>query len=269
MADHEKSAHKDGGARLVQPRRVTLMQRLQSNFLTGLVVVAPLVITVYLTWGFINFVDDRVVPWVPDVYNPRTWLEVDIPGFGLLIFGVFTTLVGYLARKVFGRQLIRVGENIIDRMPVIRTIYNALKQIVETILSQSATSFQHACLIEYPRRGAWAIAFVSTRTRGELLAATGEDEMISLFLPTTPNPTSGFLLFLPARDVKLLDMTVEEAAKLVISAGLVSPPTKAEKLAAERSADSRRRALARAAGAGATMPDPSPTPSRRHPPHQK
>ena len=252
MADGDSRDTK--GGKLLRRRRVPLTQRLQANFLTGLVVVAPLVITLYLTWAFIEFVDARVVPWVPAPYRPGAWLDIDIPGFGLLIFLLFTTFVGYLARKVFGRQLIRFGETLIARMPVVRWIYNALKQIVETILSQSASSFQQACLIEYPRRGTWAIAFVATDTKGELLEKSGEERMISLFLPTTPNPTSGFLLFLPARDVHLLDMTVEEAAKLVIFAGLVSPPTKAEKLARERSAESRRRALARAAQAGAPPP---------------
>ena len=253
MADGDK--REDGRRpRLLRRRRVPLSQRLQANFLTGLVVVAPLVITLYLTWAFIEVVDARVVPWVPSAYRPGAWADVDIPGFGLLIFLVITSLVGYLARKVFGRQLIRFGENLIARMPIVRWIYNALKQIVETILSQSASSFQRACLIEYPRRGIWAIAFVAIDTKGELLEKSGEERMISLFLPTTPNPTSGFLLFVPARDVHMLDMTVEEAAKLVISAGLVSPPTRAEKLARERSAESRRRALARAAQAGAPPP---------------
>ena len=259
MAERKTRAG-EKGARRLRRRRVSLTQRLQANFLTGLVVVAPLVITLYLTWAFIEFVDARVVPWVPTAYHPRTWLDVDVPGFGLLIFLLFTAIVGYLARKVFGRQLIRLGEDLIDRMPVVRWVYNALKQIVETILSQSASSFQQACLIEYPRRGAWSIAFVATETRGELLEKAGEDRMISLFLPTTPNPTSGFLLFVPARDVHLLDMTVEEAAKLIISAGLVTPPTKAEKLERERTADSRRRALARAAQAGPRPDEPTPRP---------
>ena len=121
-----------------------------------------------------------------------------------------------------------MGESWVSRMPIIRTIYNALKQIAETILSQSETSFKQACLIQYPREGLWAIAFVSTKTTGELPGKASESDMTSVFLPTTPNPTSGFLLFVPTRDVVALDMTVEEAAKLVISAGLVVPPTKEE-----------------------------------------
>ena len=221
----------------------------RANFLTGLVVVAPIVLTLWLTWAFITFVDEQVVPLVPAFYNPRTYIDADIPGFGLVIFIVFTTVVGYFAKRVFGRQLIRIGESIVSRMPVIRSIYNAVKQIAETVLSQSKSSFRQACLIEYPRRGIWAIAFIATDTRGEIVDKRGGEEMVSVFLPTTPNPTSGFLLFVPKKDVILLDMTIEEAAKLVISAGLVVPPTKAEREAAARNTEARKRAIARAAGA--------------------
>jgi uncharacterized membrane protein len=220
---------------------------LRTNFLTGLVVVAPVLITFYIIWGIITFVDAQIVPLVPSVYNPRTYIEYDVPGFGLFIFVVFTTIVGYFTKNLFGRQIVRVIEGWVDRMPVVRSIYNALKQIVETILSQSQTSFQKACLIEYPRRGLWSIAFVATRTTGEIPRRAGNQELISVFLPSTPNPTTGFLLFVPAEDVHLLDMTIEEAAKLVISAGLVVPATKEEIEAAARRERARKQALAAAA----------------------
>ena len=209
-------------------RRQSLIAAARNNFLTGLIIVAPVVITIYLTWTIIEFVDARVVPWVPEVYNPKTYIEYDIPGFGLFIFLVLTTIVGYFTRNLFGRQIVRIAESWVDRLPIVRTIYNALKQIAETILNQSQTSFRNACVIEYPRKGLWAIAFVSTDTKGEIPSRTGEAQMMSVFLPTTPNPTSGFLLFVPKQDVVILDMSVEEAAKLVISAGLVTPPTKEE-----------------------------------------
>ncbi|MEM9736011.1 MAG: DUF502 domain-containing protein [Pseudomonadota bacterium] len=225
-------------------RRVSIWARSRANFLTGLVVVAPVVITIYLTWTIITFIDDQIVPLVPSIYNPSTYLDVDIPGFGVIVFIAFTAFVGTLTRRVFGRQLIRWGESLIDRTPVVRSIYNAIKQIAETIFSSSNTSFSHACVVEYPRPGLWAIAFVSTATKGEILEKAGQAEMVSVFLPTTPNPTSGFLLFLPKGDVRLLDMTVEEAAKLVISAGLVSPPTKAEQEADQIKHQARREALA-------------------------
>jgi uncharacterized membrane protein len=238
-----------GSKKRLQRRRPGFWHGARANFLTGLVVVAPVVLTLYLTWAFITFVDAKVVPLVPAPYNPRTYIDADIPGFGLVIFVIFTSIVGYFAKRVFGKQLIRLGENIVSRMPVVRSVYNALKQIVETVLSQSKSSFRQACLIEYPRRDIWAIAFIATDTTGEILEKRGGDEMVSVFLPTTPNPTSGFLLFVPKKDVIPLDMTIEEAAKLVISAGLVVPPTKAEREAAARNTEARKRAIARAAGA--------------------
>lgn len=221
-------------------KRSNLFAAARNNFLTGLIIVAPVVITIYLTWTIIEFVDARVVPLVPEVYNPRTYIEYDIPGFGLFIFLVFTSVVGYFTRNLFGRQLVKMAEGWVDRLPIVRTIYNALKQIVETILSQSNTSFQKACLVEYPRKGIWAIAFISTETKGEIPGRANRTKMVSVFLPTTPNPTSGFLLFVPAEDVVELDMTVEEAAKLVISAGLVTPPTREEREAAAARPGARR-----------------------------
>jgi len=249
MAGPRRNGGAGNGARRRELRRPGFWQSARANFLTGLVVVAPVVLTIYLTWAFITFVDEKVVPWVPTPYNPRTYIDADIPGFGLVIFLIFTTIVGYFAKRVFGKQLIRLGENLVSRMPVVRSIYNALKQIVETVLSQSKSSFRQACLVEYPRRGLWAIAFVATDTTGEIAERHGGEELVSVFLPTTPNPTSGFLLFVPKKDVILLDMSIEEAAKLVISAGLVVPPTKAEREAAARNTEARKQAIARAAGA--------------------
>ncbi len=204
-----------------------LFGSIRTNFLTGLAVVLPVALTIYLVWSFVGFVDARVLPFLPAKYNPASY--VDIRGMGLIVFLIFTTFVGALTKGLFGRSLVRMAESIVDRMPIVRSIYNGLKQIVETVFSQSSKSFEKACLVEYPRKGIWAIAFVSTEARGEVLQRSGAGELLSVFLPTTPNPTSGFLLFVPKADVILLDMDVEEAAKLIISAGLVIPPTKEEK----------------------------------------
>lgn len=206
------------------PRRPGLIARLRGNFLTGLVLVLPVALTIWMVWAFVGFVDDSVLPLVPKAWQP----EAGIRGYGVIVFLIFTTLIGAMAKGLFGRQLVKYVEGLVDRMPVVRTIYNGVKQIVETVLNQSNKSFEKACLVEYPRRGIWAIAFVSTRTRGEILEKAGQDMMLSVFLPTTPNPTSGFLLFVPRKDVVVLDMDVEAAAKLVISAGLVMPPSQAE-----------------------------------------
>lgn len=206
-----------------QPPKPPLLQRLRGDFLTGLVVVLPVFLTIYLVWVTIGFVDSRVVPLIPSRYNPENVFGRNIFGFGVVVFLTFTTLVGAMTKGFIGRRILTWGEGIVERMPIVRSIYNGIKQIAETIFSQKSNSFQNACLIEYPRRGLWAVAFVSTDTMGEIKAKSGEEELVSVFLPTTPNPTSGFLLFVPRKDLHVLDMSVEEAAKLIISAGLVEP----------------------------------------------
>ncbi|MDE2914941.1 MAG: DUF502 domain-containing protein [Paracoccaceae bacterium] len=203
---------------------------MRTNFLTGLAVVLPVLLTFYVVWTFAGFVDDRILPLVPDAFNPLMHYEVEIRGIGILVFVIFTTIIGAIAKGYVGRQIVGLGEAVVSRTPVVRWIYNSVKQIVETILNQQNTTFEQACLVEYPRRGIWAVAFISTETRGEVADKAADDDMLSVFLPTTPNPTSGFLLFVPKKDVVVLDMELEDAAKLVISAGLVVPPTKGEVL---------------------------------------
>ena len=203
-----------------------LFQRLRSNFLTGLVLITPIILTIYLLWGVINFIDDKVVPWLPNKYNPSTYLGKDIPGLGVITFLIFTTIVGMVTKGFFGRQLIKYWQSLVDRTPVFRSVYNALKQIAETVFTKSDQTFKSACLVEYPRKGIWVVAFVSTITKGEIKEKINKDEILTVFVPTTPNPTSGFLLFIPKKDVIILKMSVENAAKLVISAGLVVPDYK-------------------------------------------
>ena len=213
--------------------RAGLFSSLRANFLTGMVVVVPVFLTFYLMWWFIGLVDSFVLPLVPGRYQPQPYLGIDVKGYGVIIFLIFTVFIGAITKGFIGRSLLHRAERIVDRMPVVRSIYNGLKQIAETVLSQSNSSFEKACLVEYPRRGIWAVAFVATNTKGEILRRLpGEEQFLSVFLPTTPNPTSGFLLFVPKADVIMLDMDVEAAAKLVISAGLVNPPSKEELAAA-------------------------------------
>jgi uncharacterized membrane protein len=222
-----------------RPRRRTFA-RTRANFLTGLVVIAPIWLTIYLVWSFVGWIDSWVWPFIPRIYQPENlinqWLgytdpadriHINIRGVGVIIFLIFTILVGWIAKGFIGRSFLRQAEGIVERMPVVRSLYNALKQIAETVFAQSDTSFEKACLVEYPRKGIWAIAFISIEARGEINANIPRDEQIvSVFLPTTPNPTSGFLLFVPKSEVIELDMSVEDAAKLVISAGLVYPNPK-------------------------------------------
>ncbi len=213
-----------------------LSARLRNYFLTGLIIVGPVGITLYAMWWFINLVDAWVKPWVPQVYLPETYLPFTVPGVGLIFSVGVLIVVGALTANLFGRTVVSYGEILVGRMPVVRGVYRALKQIFETVLSQSNNSFQQVGLVEYPRRGIYAIVFVSTPAKGEIDHKIMKGErVLSVFLPTTPNPTSGYLLFVDEKDVTFLDMTVEEGAKLVISAGLVVPPyqAKLKKLAKE------------------------------------
>ncbi|MGB0900615.1 DUF502 domain-containing protein [Halocynthiibacter sp.] len=200
---------------------------LRASFLTGLVVIAPIFLTAWLIWNLVGWIDSWVLPFVPAELMPEQYIGINLRGLGVIIFLIFTAIVGWMAKGLFGRSLLGMGERIVDRMPVVRSIYNGLKQIAETVFSQADNTFKKACLIEYPRKGLWAIAFISTSAKGEIKKDIPEDDdIMSVFLPTTPNPTSGFLLFVPRKDIVELEMTVEDAAKLVISAGLVYPNSK-------------------------------------------
>ncbi|WP_163850216.1 DUF502 domain-containing protein [Pseudooceanicola aestuarii] len=207
--------------------RPGLFARLRSSFLTGIVVIAPIGLTIWLLWTMLGWVDGFVLPLVPERFQPEKYIGINLRGVGIIFFLLFTIVVGWVAKGLIGRSLIRYGESVVDRMPVVRSIYSGVKQIAETVFAQTERSFETACLVQYPRKGIWAIGFVSTTAKGEVAtrAETGSP-LLSVFVPTTPNPTSGFLLFLPREDVIELDMSVEEAAKLVISAGLVYPNAK-------------------------------------------
>ncbi|MEL6563812.1 MAG: DUF502 domain-containing protein [Pseudomonadota bacterium] len=231
-----------------QPRRPGIIARLRASFLTGLVVIAPVGLTIWLIWTVIGWVDGFVWPLVPTAWQPDSivnywlgnprfvegpngttvanedWINVNVRGVGVIVFLLFTVFIGWVAKGYIGRSLIRWAEHLVERTPVVRSIYSGIKQISETVFAQSERSFEQACLIEYPRKGIWAIGFISTTAKGEVNEKGGNaGELLSVFVPTTPNPTSGFLLFFPVEDVIKLEMSVEDAAKLVISAGLVYP----------------------------------------------
>lgn len=201
------------------------MSRLRNYFLTGFIVSAPLAITAYLAWSFIGWVDSWVKPYLPARYNPDNYLPFAVPGFGLIVAVLLITLVGFLTANFIGRTIVNTGEKLLDRMPLVRSIYRGLKQIFETFLSNRADAFNKVALIEYPRRGAWSIAFIASDRHNEVTAriSESEEDAVAVFLPSTPNPTTGFLLYIPRSDVIELSMTVEDAAKLIISGGLVAP----------------------------------------------
>jgi uncharacterized membrane protein len=204
-------------------RTFSFTQRMRAYLLAGILITAPISITFYLAWVFIGFVDSKITPLIPVKYNPETYLPFAVPGLGLLILMLGLILIGALAAGFLGRVWLRISERVLSGMPVIRNVYGAVKQILETVLAQQSNAFREAVLVEYPRRGLWAIAFITGRTEGEVQSIT-EEECINIFLPTTPNPTSGFLLFVPKADLIPLSMSVEEAIKMVISGGIVTPP---------------------------------------------
>src|SRR5215475_8155093 len=200
-----------------------LAGRLRNYFLTGLILVGPAYITISLTWWFINWVDDLVRPFIPVAYQPATYLPVQIPGTGLIIVLVALTLLGFLTANFIGRKFVEVGENIVNRMPVVRPIYKSLKQIFETFFSKGGSSFRRVGLVEFPSPGMWSLVFLSSPASAEIAARLPDTEHVAAFMPCTPNPTTGFFFYVPRRDVIDLEITVEAAMTLLMSAGMVQP----------------------------------------------
>ncbi|MEH7903808.1 DUF502 domain-containing protein [Rhizobium laguerreae] len=207
--------------------RMPVATRLRNNFLAGLIICAPIAITIWLTWTFIHWSDSWVRPYIPARWNPESYLNFAIPGFGLLTAVVLITVVGFLGKNLIGQSIVGFGESIVQRMPLVRTIYRSVKQIFETVLKEQSNSFKKVGLIEYPSPGLWALVFVATGAKGEIASkfnAMGQD-MVAVFLPPAPVPTAGFLVFVPREKIVLLDMSPEDAAKFLISGGLVAPET--------------------------------------------
>ena len=224
--------------------KTTLFSRLRSWFLTGLLVTAPILLTVYITWLFVDIIDG----WVTDLLPPqlKETIYTSIPGVGLIIGAVAITLIGAIAAGFFGRWLIKLGEGVLNRMPFVGTIYGASKQILETVLASQSDAFRDVVLVEYPRKNLWVIGFVTGGTKGEVQSAIS-DETVNVFVPTTPNPTSGFLLFCPKNELRYLDMGVEEAVKLVVSGGIVTPPYNPHKDASKKPVKKAKKAAKKTA----------------------
>ena len=207
-------------------KRGGMVPWLRSRFLTGIVVTAPIAITTFLVWKFVEFVDNHIKPLIPERWNPETYVDVALPGLGVLVAIIGLTIIGMIAANLIGKTLVNMGDWIIGRVPLVRTIHMTLKQALLVFTSDKSNSFKEVVMVEYPRKGSWAVGFLTTETRGEL--AEKAPGMVGVFVPTTPNPTSGFLIFVPADEVKHLDMSVEDGAKLIVSAGLIVPETDVE-----------------------------------------
>jgi uncharacterized membrane protein len=216
-----------------EPRR-SILGALRASFLTGLVVVLPVGLTIYVVWGVVGWIDGWILPLIPSAYQPEALMqrffgpEVNFPvrGLGVLVFLVFTALVGSVARGLIGRSMVRKAEEIVDRVPLVRSVYSGVKQITETFFAKSEKNFERTCLVEFPREGYWAVGMVATKPKGEIADKLPNGEgMVAVFIGLTPL-TSGILIFVPERDVIILDLKADEAVKLIVSAGLVYPATK-------------------------------------------
>lgn len=203
------------------PRRRTIWDRLRDSFFTGIVVGAPIGITIWLIWSFVSFVDHHITPMIPAAANPETYLKFAIPGFGIVVAVLGLTLIGLLTANIIGRSLLRLGEQGVRRVPLVRGIYTSLKQVFETFASNEASSFKEAVLVEYPGPGLWAIAFITSRSPGDDITSQVPNA-IGVFLPTTPNPAMGHLVYVSPDRVRKLDMSIDKAVKLVITFGVLS-----------------------------------------------
>jgi uncharacterized membrane protein len=204
------------------------MERLRSYFIAGILVTGPIALTLYLIWVVIRFIDGAMSGLLPGAYVPSIYGNV--PGLGLAVAVVALTLVGALTRGYLGRLVVRISDGVVNRMPIIRSIYGAVKQIFETVLASKSNSFREVVLTEWPRPGMWTMAFVTVQPEGEIALTVGADA-VAIYVPTTPNPTSGYLMFVRRRDLVTMPMTVEEGIKFVISCGIVAPPWRpAEKI---------------------------------------
>jgi uncharacterized membrane protein len=245
MTDHDRTSGTASGAKPAPG----LMSRVRTYFLTGLVVAGPVAVTLWLIWWFVTWVDGLVRPFIPKMYRPETYLPIQIPGLGLIIAFAALTLLGFLTANLIGRKLVDLGEGLLSRMPIVRPIYRTAKQIFQTLFSKSGTTFRKVGLVEFPSPGMWSLVFLTQSPTNEISSRLPALEHVSAFMPCTPNPTTGFFFYVPRRDVIDLDITVEQAMTLLMSAGIVQPgsdPQAQGKLAAlaetARAAQAARRA---------------------------
>jgi uncharacterized membrane protein len=211
--------------------------KLRGYFLTGLIIVGPVAITLYVMWWLITQIDGWVKPLIPSQYLPEHYLPFTVPGVGLIFAIIGLIIIGALTANLFGRTIVSYGEMMLDRMPVVRGVYRLLKQIFQTIFSNTGHSFKRVGVIEFPRKGLYALVFVSGDAPPEVERKMGQGErLMTVFMPNAPNPTTGFVVFMPEKDVTLLDMSIEDGAKMVVSAGLVRPQEKLQALAQEAKA---------------------------------
>ena len=232
MSEQEgpETAERAGGpeGRPLKRHRIGLGARLRNYFLAGILITAPVGLTIYIAWLFISWVDDTVLPLVPPRYNPDNYLPFSIPGIGLIIVLVVLTVIGAVTAGIFGRLTRQLMESVLNRLPIIRSLYGAIKQITETVLANKSAAFRECVLVEFPRKDGWTIGFVTGATPDEI-AGSLDGDPVTIYVPTTPNPTSGYLIFVPRAECIFLEMSVEDGIKLIVSGGIVTPATAKKK----------------------------------------
>ncbi len=234
------TARDDAPAPLADPApepHTGLIGRFRNYFLTGLIVTGPIAITLYLVWWFVTWVDGVVRPFIPLAYRPETYMPYVVPGWGLIVAVFALTLLGFLTANLIGRTLVDLGETFVGRIPAVRAIYRGLKQVFETLFSGKGSSFRKVGLVEFPSPGMWSIVLISQSPNEDVARSLpGQEEHVSVFLPCSPNPTTGFFFYVPKSKIIEVDMSTEDAATLIMSAGVVQPgsapdPKKAAALA--------------------------------------
>ena len=234
------------------------MGRMRNYFLTGLVVAGPVAITLYLTWWFVTWVDGLVRPFVPLAYRPESYLPFGLPGAGLVVAVFALTLLGFLTANLIGRTLVELGERILGRIPAVRAIYRGLKQVFETLFSGQGSSFRRVGLVEFPSPGMWSIVLISQQPSAEVARSLpGQEEHISVFLPCSPNPTTGFFFYVPKSKIIEVEMSAEDAATLIMSAGVVQPGSDQQKKVAALAGVANAARIASAANVSALQPKPA------------
>ncbi len=214
-----------------------MKKRIRQIFLTGLAVVVPVGVTIYILVFLVRLMDG-LLSVIPRQYQPDTLLGVHVPGLGIIFTAVLVFLCGLITRSYVGHRLVHMGDRILQRIPFVRGVYRASKQVSDSLIREKGNGFRKVVLVEFPRPGAYAIGFVTGQAAGEIRERIGD--AVSVFMPTAPNPTSGYILLVPERDLVPLEMTVEQAFTLIVSGGMVAPPDKGRPPGADRQAEAKR-----------------------------
>ena len=202
-----------------------MFAKIKNYFFTGILVTAPVVITFWIVFSLVKLFDQLITPIIPPYINPNFYLPRDVPRLGLIILFLFLVLVGFLTANFFGSYILKKTEQIIQKIPLIKVFHKTIKQILETILKTNSSAFRDAVLLEYPRKGVWVIGFTTGEVKGAVKKKINLN-MVNVFVPTTPNPTSGFLLMVPRNQIKYLDVKVDDAIKTIVSAGIIQLDSK-------------------------------------------